>query len=168
MNSEATNYELPIVRIQLVRDQPLISEKQISCTADAKQLVKNMISDSDREIFCILNLRTDGAPLNVNIVSIGSLNSAEVSPREVFKSSILSNAAGVILFHNHPSGSVKPTKEDYITTERLVDCGDLLGIPVLDHIVVGGGNDRSYSFVEKGELRKTYEQIKRERRDYER
>lgn len=168
MNSEATNYELPIVRIQLVRDQPLISEKQISCTGDAKQLVKNMIVDSDREMFCVLNLRTDGAPLNVNVVSIGNLNSTEVNPREVFKSSILSNAAGVILFHNHPSGSIKPTKEDYITTERLVDCGDLLGIPVIDHIVVGGGNGRSYSFVEKDELRKTYEQIKREKNQHER
>ncbi|MFR8812045.1 MAG: JAB domain-containing protein, partial [Lachnospiraceae bacterium] len=64
-------------------------------------------------------------------VSQGTLNSSEVSPREVFKSSILSNSAAVLLFHNHPSGDVKPSKQDYEATKRLVQCGKLLGIPVM-------------------------------------
>lgn len=168
MESKTTSYELPIVRVQLIRDQPLVSEKQISNTKDASELVIELAADSDREMFCVLNLRADGTPINVNVAFVGTLNSIEVNPREVFKSSILSNAAGVILFHNHPSGSVKPTKEDYLTTERLVDCGQLLGIPVIDHIIVGGGNNRVYSFVDRDELHKTYEQIRREKNQYER
>ena len=168
MDSKVTNYELPIVRVQLIRDQPIISEKQISNTEEASEMVIELIADSDREVFCVLNLRADGTPMNVNVVSIGTLNSIEVNPREVFKSSILSNAAGVILFHNHPSGSVKPTRDDYLTTERLVDCGQLLGIPVIDHIIVGGGTNRVYSFVDRDELHKTYGQIRKEKNQYER
>ena len=168
MESKATNYELPIVRVQLIRDQPIISERQISNTVDASEVVIELMADSDREMFCVLNLRSDGTPMNVNIALVGTLNSIEINPREIFKSSILSNAAGVILFHNHPSGSVKPTREDYLTTERLVDCGQLLGIPVIDHIIVGGGTNRVYSFVDRDELYKTYEQIKREKNQHER
>ena len=102
MDNNATNYELPIVRVQLIRDQPLISEKQISNTKDASEVVIELMADSDREMFCVLNLRSDGTPMNVNIAFVGTLNSIEINPREIFKSSILSNAAGVILFHNHP------------------------------------------------------------------
>lgn len=168
MNNQATNYELPIVRVQLIRDQPLISEKQISNTEEASEMVIELIADSDREMFCVLNLRADGVPMNVNVACVGTLNSIEVNPREVFKSSILSNAAGVILFHNHPSGLAKPTRDDYLTTERLVDCGQLLGIPVIDHIIVGGGTNRVYSFVDRDELHKTYRQIRREKNQHER
>lgn len=168
MSNEAVNFELPIVRIQLIKDQPLISEKDVASISDAKELVRNLISDSDREVFCVLNLTCDYVPISAHIAAVGTLNSLELNPRDVFKGSILSNAAGVVLFHNHPSGSVRPTREDFLTTEIMVDCGDLLGIPVVDHIIIGGGNNRTYSFKENDQLRRTYEQIKREKREHER
>ncbi len=88
----------------------------------------------------------------MNIVSQGTLNSTVVSPREVFKSSILSNAAGIIALHNHPSGNPTPSREDYETTKRLKECGDLLDIPLIDHVIVAAGGDKSYSFRELDEL----------------
>ena len=62
MESKATNYELPIVRVQLIRDQPIISERQISNTVDASEVIIELMADSDREMFCVLNLRSDGTP----------------------------------------------------------------------------------------------------------
>ena len=75
-----------------------------------------------------------------------TLNIALVHPREVFKSAILSNAAGIILLHNHPSGECTPSESDIKTTKQLVECGNLMQIPVKDHVIVGGGN--YYSFRE--------------------
>ena len=88
--------------------------------------------------------------------------------REVFKSSILSNAAYLIALHNHPSGSVKPSRSDYDTTKRLYDCGRILDMPVVDHIIVGENGNRKYSFAEHGVLGKSYQEVKMERRDSER
>lgn len=104
------------------------------------------MSGFDREVFAILNLASDGKPINMNIVSIGTLNSALVSPRDVFKSSILSNAAAFIAYHCHPSGNPKPSQEDFEVTQRLRDAGAILEIKMVDHIIVGCGRDRSFSF----------------------
>ena len=81
--------------------------------------------------------------LGFNVVSVGSLTAALVHPREVFKPVILANAAAVILLHNHPSGSAEPSAEDRALTERLEHAGELLGIRVLDHIILGDGHYRS-------------------------
>ena len=78
-----------------------------------------------------------------------------VIPREVFKSSILANASAIIGLHNHPSGNVKPSKEDMIVTRKLQKCGQLLGIELLDHIIVGGTNGKMLSFREEKMLNVT-------------
>jgi DNA repair protein RadC len=84
------------------------------------------------------------------MVSLGSLTGSLVHPREVFKGALLSSAASVILLHNHPSGDPKPSAEDREVTRKLVEAGKLLGVPVLDHVIIG---ERSYySFRETGEL----------------
>ena len=95
-------------------------------------------------------LSTKGEVNHISIVSIGNLNSALVSPREVFKVAILSNANSVILFHNHPSGKCLPSDEDRQTTQRLCEAGEILGISVMDHIVVGGSKGY-YSFWKNNE-----------------
>ena len=82
----------------------------------------------------------------MNLVSVGTINASLVIPREVFKSSILANASAIIGLHNHPSGNVKPSKEDMIVTRKLQKCGQLLGIELLDHIIVGGTNGKMLSF----------------------
>jgi DNA repair protein RadC len=78
-------------------------------------------------------------------VSIGSLNQSIVHPREVFKTALLSNAAAILLLHNHPSGDPAPSQEDLAITRRLIECGDILGIRVLDHIIIGEDCFKSFS-----------------------
>ena len=98
----------------------------------------------------------------MNFVSIGTLNTAPCIPRDVFKSCILSNAAAVVMVHNHPSGKVQPSPSDYDSTKQLVEAGKLLGIQVLDHIIVSGRDPfNRYSFMEHGELGKSYSQVNR-------
>ena len=140
--------DLNVVRIKLVSEAKPFDYKPISSPNEALKKVKEVFAEYDREYFRVLNLDAKGRIININIVSQGDLNSSVVHPREVFKSSILSNAAAMICFHNHPSGELTPSKEDFDITERLNLCGKLLGIYVLDHIIVAPYNDIWYSIRE--------------------
>ena len=84
------------------------------------------------------------------MVSVGTLNKAIVHPREVFKTAILSNAASIMAFHNHPSGETTPSQQDIQLTNRLYEAGELLGIKLLDHLIIGDGTFTSLK--EKGYL----------------
>ena len=86
----------------------------------------------------------------VDIVSQGAVDASLVTPREVYKSAILANASGLILLHNHPSGCTTPSPEDKSLTRILSDGGKLLGIPVLDHIIIG--DNAYFSFADAGLL----------------
>jgi len=101
------------------------------------------IRNSDREHFVALHLDARNQVTALEIVSTGSLNASLVHPREVFKAAILNNAASVILAHNHPSGDTTPSREDIELTRRLVQAGDILGIDVFDHIIVGPDDEFS-------------------------
>lgn len=138
--------ELEVVNVRLVKEPSMYSEKKMSSPEDVVELMAKEMAQYDREVFCILNMKNSGQIINMNIVSIGTINASLVSPREVFKSSILSNASGIIALHNHPSGSIKPSKEDIAVTKRLRKCGALLDIELLDHIIVGGSNGEMFSF----------------------
>ncbi|UFS69493.1 DNA repair protein RadC [Geomonas sp. RF6] len=105
------------------------------------------LKDETKEYFIALHLDGKNRILAVDICSIGSLNQSIVHPREVYKTALLSSAAAIILIHNHPSGDPIPSTEDMEVTRRLRDAGDLVGIKVLDHIVIG---DSYYSFSERG------------------
>jgi DNA repair protein RadC len=96
----------------------------------------------------VVPLDTKNRVLGFHVVSVGSLGASLVHPREVFKIAILANAASVILVHNHPSGDPEPSAEDRRVTERLKEAGELVGIPVLDHVVIGDG--RYVSFTDRG------------------
>ena len=151
-------HKLKVVSIRLVDDPPLFSKKPLHTSADAVEVIGEELQKYDRELFCILNLRTNGQVINMNIVSTGTLNAALVHPREVFKSAILSTASGIILIHNHPSGDCQPSKADIAVTKRLIDAGEVLGISILDHIVIGGQKDY-YSFMENDMLSKKNEMV---------
>jgi DNA repair protein RadC len=110
------------------------------------QVVRETARHSRREAFFCLLLDTRHRVIGLRVVSIGSLNSAPVHPREVFGPAVREGAAAVIVAHNHPSGDAKPSEEDRRVTERLREVGELLGIEVLDHVVVGA--DRFYSFAD--------------------
>lgn len=106
-----------------------------------------LISESKEYFFC-LHLDGKNRIQCIDCVSVGSLNQSIVHPREVFKVALLSSAAAIILVHNHPSGDPSPSSEDISITRRLKEAGELLGIRVLDHVIVGG--DGECSFVERG------------------
>ncbi len=137
-----------IVSLKLVKEQSVLYETRvISNPYDAYKLIKNFLIDSDREKFVVACLDTKNQPVNISVVSIGSVNSAIVHPREVFKVAMLSNASKIICFHNHPSGNLKCSKEDENITNRLKECGEILGIELVDNIIVGD-NDTYFSFKE--------------------
>lgn len=140
--------KLDLVTIRLRKERTLKSDKIITDTYSAVELLKEELEDYDREVFVVLNLNSKGFPINASITSIGDISSSIVHPREVFKSAVLSNASAIILMHNHPSGICIPSEDDCETTERMVLCGKIMGITVLDHIIVAG--EKSLSFREKG------------------
>ena len=122
---------------------------KIRCAADVYNLCKHL-SDKTQECFCVMHLNTRHVVLSWQVVSIGSSDSVETHPREVFRAAVMSGAAAIILIHNHPSGDPEPSREDLNMTERLSTCGKMIGIPVLDHVVIGDG--RFHSFAESGIL----------------
>ena len=137
-----------IVSLKLVKESSVLYEtRTISSPYDSYKLIKNFLIDSDREKFVVACLDTKNQPVNISVVSIGSVNSVIVHPREVFKVAMLSNASKIICFHNHPSGNLKCSKEDENITNRLKECGEILGIELVDHIIVGD-NDTYFSFKE--------------------
>lgn len=141
-----------IVSLKIVKESSVLYEtRKISNPYDAYKLAKDFLIDSDREKFIVACLNTKNQPVNMQVVSIGSLNSAIVHPREVFKVAMLSNASNIICFHNHPSGNIDPSVEDENITIRLKECGDILGIGLVDHIIVGD-NDTYFSFKENNKI----------------
>ena len=103
---------------------------------------------TDREEFLVLLLDGKNKFLGFNVVSIGNLTGSLTHPREVYKPAILGNAASIILLHNHPSGDPIPSQEDIEITRRLREVGEIIGIKVLDHVIVGDG--QYISFVDNG------------------
>lgn len=142
-------YQLNVVSVRLVKDAPIFSDRKIHQPEDAIAVVGELLSEMDREVLCVINLKMDGTPINCNFASIGAVNKTIAEPRELFKSAILSNAAQMILVHNHPSGNVMPSKEDTMLTDRMLKLADLIGIPLLDHVIMGGDNRYYFSFKEK-------------------
>ena len=104
--------------------------------------------DLPQEEFRILLLNTQHAVIRELVITRGTLDTSVVHPREVFRAAIVENAAAVVLVHNHPSGDPSPSPDDREVTRQLAEAGRLIGIPVVDHIVIGDG--RYVSFVEAG------------------
>ena len=141
--------KLDVVSTRLVKDAPLMSKTPITKPKDAVYLIGEELCQRDREVLCVINLKTNGIPISCNYVTMGTLNQSLVHPREIFKSSILSNAESMVIVHNHVSGKLEPSEDDTKITERMVDLCDMMGIPLLDHIIVGGDNTEYFSFREK-------------------
>ncbi len=104
---------------------------------DVAHIIMEEMRFLDREHFKALLLNTKNQLIHIVTVSIGSLNSSLVHPRELFKDAVRASAAAVILIHNHPSGDTTPSREDIDITKRLIDAGQIIGIEVLDHIIFG-------------------------------
>lgn len=133
-----------IISLKLVRESSLLYRPgRIRGPEDAFELVRNILEDADREIFMVIYLNTKNEPTAIHTVSVGTLNTSLVHPREVFKAAVMVNAASLILAHNHPSGDSEASREDIDITRKLAEAGNILGIQVIDHIIVGSGGYRS-------------------------
>jgi DNA repair protein RadC len=146
-------YRVPVYRVALVRETSLPAPApRLRSAVHAAALLRQYLGAVDREHFVVILLDRKHAPIGLNTVSIGSLTASIVHMREVFKPAILANAAAILCGHNHPSSDPAPSREDRALTQRLVDAGKLLGIPLIDHIVLGDGTTAFFSFADQGLL----------------
>jgi len=111
--------------------------QKISKAEDVYVLLKSDLTNKKREHFKLLSLDTRNQLISIDNISIGTLNSSLAHPREIFKTAIANNAALVILVHNHPSGDPTPSDDDKKLTQRIKQAGEILGIELRDHVVIG-------------------------------
>ncbi len=139
------------VKIKIEKCGRINQESKIGKPQEASRIAYEFIDYSDREILGVMCLNTKNNVINISMVSMGSLNTSIAHPREIFKTAMLSNAASIIMFHNHPSGHLTPSKEDRDTSIRIKDVGKLLGIELLDSLIIGNDSEDGYfSFKESG------------------
>ena len=141
------------IRYSAMKDgvgHPICVNRRIGSASDCAALLSNLLRDEAAEVFAILCLSTKHRLIAYHEVSRGALDATLVHPREVFKAALLANAAAIILAHNHPSGDPTPSPDDLALTQRLVHAGQIIGIDVLDHVIVGDG--LWTSFLESGRI----------------
>ena len=130
-----------IVHLEMVREsRTLYGMKRFQNPREAAEMVRPLCEKADREMVLVLSLNGRLEPQAVEIAAVGGISSCNVDIRSLFKHALLNNAEFVICIHNHPSGDPEPSEADVETTVRLMEAGAILGIPVLDHIVIGDGN----------------------------
>jgi DNA repair protein RadC len=141
-----------IYKLKMIKEDTVEYSNTIKSPADIAALAREVLEMDEmaEENFVIICLNTKNKIAGIHTVSIGSLNASIVHPREVFKAALLNNANGIICLHNHPSGDPEPSREDIETTHRLVNAGNILGIKVFDHVIIGDG--RYISLKEQGAM----------------
>ena len=146
-------YSIPGFRIALVREPgvKLAARPELRSPAEAVPMLAQYIGETDREVFAVALLTVRHRVLGLHTVSVGCLTASLVHPREVFKPAILAGCAALLVAHNHPSGDPEPSAEDVALTRRLAAGGQLLGIEILDHLVIGEAG-RFVSLRERGVL----------------
>lgn len=141
--------KIDIVRVKLDTEKSIYSDENIDSPEKMVSVVGDEIKDLANECVLLANLNTKNQIINMSVISQGTISQSLLHPREIFNKAILSNASGVMLFHNHPSGDITPSKQDKDITEKIAFSGELLGIKLLDHIIVGAGNSEYFSFAKE-------------------
>ena len=151
--NEVRRYNLENVSIRLVKEASVFKTyRHLDCPEKVVDTLYDFVSSLDREVCMVVNLDNKGRPINYNLASIGTLDSALVVPRELLKAGILSNAASMIMIHQHPSGNPEPSSHDDEITSRMKYAGDIIGIRLIDHIIIGEPWDNFYSYNEHGRI----------------
>lgn len=123
-------------RLETFTDRP---KTKVSCPEEIYRFIYPKIREEKQEKFTVLCLDTKNQIISSETVFIGSLDASIVHPREIFKPALLVSAASIVLIHNHPSGDPTPSREDISITNRIVESGNIIGIRVWDHIIIGDG-----------------------------
>lgn len=145
-------YELKDMQVRLCLKETgavYLSRPALTSPDAVREYLVERLRDSSREEAVILCLDARNKPLNLCTIGLGGMESCVVSVAEVFKAALISNATKIIFAHNHPSGNVAPSGIDRDFTENLVKAGQLLGLPVIDHVIVGSITGSCYSFFEQ-------------------
>lgn len=138
-----------IVKLQMIKEgRSLYGMKRFTSPGEAAEMVEPLFRMADREMLLVLSLNSRLEPLALEIAAVGGLNCCGVDMRDIFKHALLNNGAFLICIHNHLSGDTKPSEEDKRLTRRMEEAGKLLGIPLVDHIIVGEGGG-FFSFKEE-------------------
>lgn len=154
MKNQVPAKRVDIVSVYMVKERSIMYESRYITSPEQVVSMVNQhlkMDRLDRESFIILALDAKCKPTHISTVSTGSLTASIVHPREVFKLAILANAHSIVAVHNHPSGNPTPSDEDKKITRRLKEAGQLLGIPLLEHIIIGECGEY-ISLKEQGEL----------------
>lgn len=134
--------KIGIVHLEMIKERrTLYGMERFSNPREAAEMVRPLFERADRELLLVLSLDNKLAPMALEIAAVGGLNSCCVDIRSIFKHAIVNNGAYVICFHNHPSGDCSPSGEDRRITQRIAESGRLLGIPLVDHIIIGAGGE---------------------------
>lgn len=142
-NANELSYEIKIQRINETPGIKIDSDSRAE-TYWRESVTQSAWYDPEREMLVAVLLNTKLATIGHSLVSLGTLNESIAHPRDVFRAAVALGAYGVIVMHNHPSGDPTPSVADEKLTLRLIECGKILGIPVLDHVVVGDGCAHSF------------------------
>ena len=134
-------------RISVVREHTNRYAK-VDCSHKLSEIAKELLADAATERFLVLFLDAKNRVQGFNEASVGSLSASIVHPRDTFRAAVIKGASAVMFVHNHPSGDPEPSSEDRECTKRLIRAGEILGIRVLDHIIIG--DDQYYSFADNG------------------
>ena len=154
-------FKLDRVAVRLVEEPPLLSKEKLNTPEKVVNAFAEELKQYDREVIAIINMQTDSKPINITIASVGMIDGALASPREILKAAILSNATGIIMLHNHPSGNLLPSQLDVRLTDKLKMVCDLIDVKLLDHIIVGRENEY-YSFHENNIIPNSYVWLSRD------
>ena len=140
------------LRLQVVKEDgfPYACKATINRPEDARDLLTNALELhlEAEEVFIMITVDTKHQVTGIFEVARGNLSSCLVHPREVFKRALLMNAAAIFVAHNHPSGDITPSRDDITGTKKLREAGDILGVSLLDHLIIGDSPRKYYSFRE--------------------
>ena len=146
-----SGHKVGIVHLEMVREErSLYGMEQFKNASEAVETVRSLFENADREMMVVLSLDAKNTPIAVEVVAVGGIDNCVIDVRNIFMHAVISNASNIICFHNHPSGVPEPSEDDMAVTRRIKDAGILLGIPLLDHIIIG--DDTYYSLEEHREL----------------
>lgn len=138
-----------IISLKMVKEYSILYDKRkLESPEDVYNLTKDFLEDFDREKILLICVNSKLEPTNIQTISIGALDASATSPREVFKTAILSNSKSIFLAHNHPSGNCSPSGADIEVTRNIAKAGEILDIKLIDHIIIG--NNTFISLKTKG------------------